>query len=53
MPEFIEKDFSYYNLPLFEEFKNLINKCVVEDDLYKLIPYLLRNLFENLLYFIL
>ena len=49
--DFIEKDFSFYGLNEFEEYKNLINLCASDDkNLYRLIPNLLRTLFENLLY---
>jgi len=51
MIDFIEKDFLKYNLDEFEEYKKLINICVSDNkNLYKLLPNLLRTLFENLLY---
>jgi len=49
---FIDKDFSYYGLKEFEPFIELINICAVDTKLYRLLPFLLRNLFENLLYYI-
>ncbi|TXT67552.1 MAG: hypothetical protein BAJALOKI1v1_60001 [Promethearchaeota archaeon] len=52
MSEFINRDFTYYQLPDFEKFKELINICASHDELYRLIPYLLRNMFENLLFYI-
>lgn len=52
MPDFIEKDFSTYNLLEFDKFKDLINICAYDDNLFRILPYLLRNLFENLLYYI-
>jgi len=49
--DFIEKSFSFYGLDEFEEYKNLINLCTSDDkNLYRLVPNLLRTLFENLLY---
>lgn len=49
--DFIENDFSSYGLNEFEEYKNLINICASDDKyLYRLVPNLLRTLFENLLY---
>lgn len=49
--DYIEKDFSFYGLNEFEEYKNLINLCASDDkNLYRLVPNLLRTLFENLLY---
>ncbi len=53
MPDFIEKDFSTYGLPEFDKFKDLINICAYDDKLSRILPYLLRNLFENLIYYIL
>ncbi|KKM91764.1 hypothetical protein LCGC14_1225260 [marine sediment metagenome] len=53
MPNFIEKDFSSYGLPEFDQFKDLINICAYDGKLYRILPYLLRNLFENLIYYIL
>jgi len=53
MPDFIEKDFSSYGLPEFDQFKDLINICAYDGKLYRILPYLLRNLFENLIYYIL
>jgi len=48
----IEKNFNNYNLPDYEKFVELINRCAADSELFRLLPYLLRNLFENLLYFI-
>jgi len=52
MPEFIEKEFSSLGLTEFDQFKDLINSCAYDVKLYRILPYLLRNLFENLIYYI-
>lgn len=49
---FIEINFNTYGLPEFDEFKDLINKAAYNPDFYRILPFLLRNLFENLLYYI-
>lgn len=46
---FIETDFFQYQLPDYDEIKNLINICAYHPEFYKLLPNLIRNLFENLL----
>lgn len=48
--KFIEFNFSDYGLHHYDSFVDLINKAVVFDDFYKVTPFLLRCLFENLLY---
>ncbi len=49
--DFIEKDFSLLGLNEFEEYKKLVNLCASDGKyLYRLVPNLLRTLFENLLY---
>ncbi len=52
MSQLIDKDFSYYRLKDFESFAELINKCSIDESLVRLLPFLLRNLFENLLFYI-
>ncbi len=47
--DFIEIDFFNYRLPSYDGIKNLINLCAEDPEFYKLIPNLVRNLFENLL----
>jgi len=47
---YIKIVFKDYNLSEFDIFTNLINKCVSDDQLYRLLPFLLRLLFEKLLY---
>ncbi|HEA70479.1 hypothetical protein LCGC14_0753790 [marine sediment metagenome] len=49
---FIEQDFNSYDLHDFSKFIDLINKCANDPELFRLLPYLLRNLFENLLYYL-
>ncbi len=50
--KYIKIEFEKYSLPEFDDFKNLINKSYREKDLYKILPILLRCLFENLLHYI-
>ncbi len=52
MSVFIDKDFNSYGLQYFNKFIEFINKCANGSELFRLLPYLLRNLFENLLYYI-
>ena len=49
---YIDKKFSDYQLVDFDKFNELINICTNDSRLYRLIPFLLRTLFENILYFI-
>ena len=49
---YIDKNFSIYQLSDFDKFTDLINICADDNKLYRLIPFLLRTLFENILYFI-
>jgi len=52
MPDFIDKNFSTYGLLEIDKFKDLINICAYDGKLFRILPFLLRNLFENLLYYI-
>ncbi len=45
----IEKDFSTFNLPDYNEFVNLINFCAYDEEFFRLTPILLRTLCENLM----
>ncbi len=47
--EYIEIDFLQYQLPDYIGIKDSINLCVKHSDFYKILPNLLRNLFENIL----
>lgn len=47
---FIKSDLKEFQLSEYEEFINLINKSAYDDKYYRILPILLRNLFENLLY---
>lgn len=47
--EFIEIEFNLYQLPDYNEFKNLINLYSDHPEFYKILPNLIRNLYENLL----
>ncbi|MHA1249387.1 MAG: hypothetical protein ACTSRP_05290 [Candidatus Helarchaeota archaeon] len=47
---FIKLTFSKYDLDEYDSFTSLINKCVKYNDFYRLLPFLLRCLFENILY---
>lgn len=49
---YINKNFSDYQLLDFDKFNELINICADDNKLYRLIPFLLRTLFENILYLI-
>lgn len=49
---FIEINFEKYGLLEYDEFKDLINKIAYNNNFYRLLPFLLRCLFENLLYYI-
>lgn len=53
MSDLIELDFKTYGINDFDEFIKLLNKCGSDPNLFRLLPYLLRNLLENLLYCIL
>jgi hypothetical protein len=48
----IKSNFNDFNLPEFEDFILLINNAAKNYQFYKIVPLLLRCLFENLLYFI-
>lgn len=48
--KYISISFSEYGLPHYDEYVDLINKATLFDNFYKLIPFQLRCLFENLLY---
>lgn len=47
---YIQVNFKDYNLTEFDRVKHLINKCAYDDDLYRLLPFLFRLIFEKLLY---
>ncbi len=47
--EFIEIDFNLYQLPDYIGIKDLINLCADHPEFYKVLPNLIRNLYENLL----
>lgn len=47
---YIDFNFSDYSLHHYDSFIDLVNKSINYNDFYKIIPYLLRCLFENLLY---
>ena len=47
---FIEIDFRDYELAEYNEFKELINNSAYDNKYYRILPILLRCLFENLLY---
>lgn len=49
---FIKTNFTAHQLPVFDKYKSYINQCERNSNLYRLVPLLLRNLFENLLYHI-
>lgn len=48
--KFIESDFGKYKLPEYDEFVKLIIEISESRDLLRLLPILMRTLFENLLY---
>ena len=48
--QFIEVNFSDYDLHEYDAFIDLINECDNYNDFFRLLPILLRCLFENLLY---
>lgn len=50
LTKFIKISFKDYQLPEYESFIDLINKCAYPNDFYRFLPYLLRLLFEKLLY---
>lgn len=50
--KFINIDFKDFKLSEFNEFINLINDAAYNDKYYRILPILLRTLFENLLYYI-
>jgi len=45
----IEKNFSEFFLPEYNEFRDLINICACDSEFFRLTPILLRTIFENLL----
>lgn len=47
---FIHVNFDQFNLSEFEKYKDLINKAAYHPDFYKLVPIMLRTLFENILW---
>lgn len=47
--DFIEIDFLQYQLPDYEGIKKLIDLCSNHPEFYRILPNLIRNLFENLL----
>lgn len=47
---FIKTDMKDYLLPEYNEFIELINLSAYDDKFYRILPVLLRTLFENLLY---
>ncbi len=47
---FIKTDTKDYQLPEYNEFIELINLSAYDDKFYRILPVLLRTLFENLLY---
>ncbi len=47
---YIQVKFKGYNLTEFDKVRQLINKCAYDDDLYRLLPFLFRLIFEKLLY---
>ncbi|NVM19823.1 MAG: hypothetical protein HWN80_19125 [Candidatus Lokiarchaeota archaeon] len=49
---FIETDFGKYGLPEYDEFVKIINEVAIKSDFLRLLPILMRTLFENLLYYI-
>lgn len=48
--KFIKPDVKEYELPEYNEFMELINLSAYDDKFYRILPVLLRTLFENLLY---
>ena len=47
---YIQVNFKDYKLSEFDRVKHLINKCAYDEDLYQLLPFLFRLIFEKLLY---
>lgn len=47
--DFIEIDFLQYQLPDYEGIKKLIDLCSDHPEFYRILPNLIRNLYENLL----
>ncbi len=47
--KFIEIDFLQYQLPHYIGISKLINLCAYHQDYYRILPVLIRSLFENLL----
>ena len=47
---YIQLNFKDYNLTEFDRVKHLINKCAYDEDLFRLLPFLFRLIFEKLLY---
>lgn len=47
---FIKADFKDYQLSEYDDFIELINLSAYDNKYYRILPILLRNLFENLLY---
>ncbi len=51
-PQFIDENFELYDLPHFNDTKQSINEAYNHDELYKILPILIRRLFENISYYI-
>lgn len=47
--EFIELDFLQYHLPLYTGIGKLVELCAYDSDFYRILPVILRSLFEYLL----